>query len=378
MNQKTNIPKIAFMLGSLNRGGTETLLLDIAKNAKVNALHAMIYYRKTGTLENEFIDSGIAIRKIENKKNIFGYIKLLRNSFVEHKIEIAHAQQILDALYAWLASIFISTKVVLSMHGYDFGGSAKSKILHHIALRVGVANVYVSEHQKAYYTKKYKLDSSKQFVVYNGIDFKKFSNINTSNNIRTELNISQEILLMGMVGNFVKGRDPITVCKALVLLKNQGIAFQFVFVGKASDRYPHIYEDCKNIILENNLSDQVHFLGSRNDVPNILQQLDAYVYSTDHDTFGIAVVEAMAAGIPVLVNNWPVMTEISQNGKYASIYETKNENNLLRELLQFIDNRMAYKEKAAVAATYAKNTFSIEKHITNINALYAKIIASKE
>ena len=189
--------------------------------------------------------------------------------------------------------------------------------------------------------------------------------------------ISQEILLLGMVGNFVKGRDPLTVCKALVLLKNQGITFQFVFVGKASDRYPNIYEDCKNIILENNLSDQVHFLGSRNDVPNILQQLDAFVYSTDHDTFGIAVVEAMAAGIPVLVNNWPVMTEISQNGKYASIYETKNENDLLRELLQFIDNRMAYKEKASVAATYAKNTFSIEKHITNINALYANIIAFK-
>lgn len=373
MKKEIDNPKIAFLLGSLNRGGTETLLLDIAKNAEANALHAMIYYRKTGTLENEFIDSGIAIRKIENKKNIFGYIRLLRKSFVENKIEIAHAQQILDALYAWIASIFIPTKVVLSMHGYDFGGGEKSKILHHIALRVGVANFYVSEHQKAYYTKKYKLDTNKQFVVYNGIDFKKLSNRNTSNNIRTELNISQEILLLGMVGNFVKGRDPLTVCKALVLLKNKGITFQFVFVGIASDRYPNIYEDCNNIIFENNLSDQVHFLGSRNDVPNILQQLDAFVYSTDHDTFGIAVVEAMAAGIPVIVNNWPVMTEISQNGKYASIYETKNENELLNEMLQFIDNRMAYKEKAAVAATYAKSTFNIEKHIENLNALYNNI-----
>jgi len=378
MKKEIDNPKIAFLLGSLNRGGTETLLLDIAKNAKVNALNAIIFYRKTGALENEFIDSGIAIRKIENKKNIFGYIKLLRKSFVENKIEIAHAQQILDALYAWLASIFIPTKVVLSMHGYDFGGGEKSKILHHIALRVGVANFYVSEHQKAYYTKKYKLDTNKQKVVYNGIDFKKLSNRNTSNNIRTELSISQEILLLGMVGNFVKVRDPLTVCKALVLLKNQGIAFQFVFVGKASDLHPHIYEDCKNIILENDLSHQVHFLGSRNDVPSILQQLDAFVYSTDHDTFGIAVVEAMAAGIPVIVNNWPVMKEISQNGKYASIYETKNENDLLREILQFIDNRIAYKQKAAEAAKYAKSTFSIEKHIENLNALYAKINASKK
>ena len=373
MKKEIDNPKIAFLLGSLNRGGTETLLLDIAKNAKANALHAMMFYRKTGALENEFMDSGIAIRKIENKKNIFGYIKLLRNSFVEHKIEIAHAQQILDALYAWLASIFIPTKVVLSMHGYDFGGGAKSKILHHIALRMGVANFYVSEHQKAYYIKKYKLDTYKQFVVYNGIDFKKLSNINTNNNIRTELNIQPTDILMGMVGNFVKVRDPLTVCKALVLLKNKGIAFQFVFVGKASDLHPNIYEDCKNIILENDLSDKVHFLGSRNDVPNILQQLDAFVYSTDHDTFGIAVVEAMAAGIPVIVNNWPVMIEISQNGKYASIYETKNENDLLREILQFIDNRIAYKQKAADAATYAKSTYSIEKHIENLNALYAKI-----
>ena len=369
--------KIAFLLGSLNRGGTETLLLDVFRNASIHHLNAIGIYRKAGVYEKDFCDSAVEMYKHSIGKNLISYILGLRKILKSNNVNIAHAQQPIDAMFAWIACLGSGIKVLLTFHGYDFSENKIGNcILRFIIKRTNI-NIFVSDTQRKYYQEKYKLNPYKQFVVYNGIDFKKLSNINTNNNIRTELNIQPTDILMGMVGNFVKVRDPLTVCKALVLLKNKGIAFQFVFVGKASDLHPNIYEDCNNIIFENNLSDQVHFLGSRNDVPNILQQLDAFVYSTDHDTFGIAVVEAMAAGIPVIVNNWPVMTEISQNGKYANIYETKNENDLLREMIQFIDNRIAYKQKAAEAAKYAKSTYSIEKHIANINALYANIIASK-
>lgn len=53
--------------------------------------------------------------------------------------------------------------------------------------------------------------------------------------------------------------------------------------------------------------DKVHFMGPRSDVPELLASWDAFLYSTDHDTFGIAVVEAIAAGLPTFVNDWEVM-----------------------------------------------------------------------
>ena len=97
-----------------------------------------------------------------------------------------------------------------------------------------------------------------------------------------------------------------------------------------------MYDECVTYCQQNSLLDKVSFLGSRDDVPTILQQLDAFVYATDHDTFGIGVVEAMAVGIPVFVNDWEVMTEITDNGKFATLYKSKDEKDLLRHFLLFL------------------------------------------
>ena len=64
---------------------------------------------------------------------------------------------------------------------------------------------------------------------------------------------------------------------------------------------------------EDNNLDNVYFLGGRGDVPALLKVMDGFVYSSVHDTFGIAVVEAMAAGLPVVVNDYEVMKEVCGN-----------------------------------------------------------------
>jgi len=109
---------------------------------------------------------------------------------------------------------------------------------------------------------------------------------------------------------------------------------------------PHLYDDCVNYCKQNGLEYKVLFLGSRTDIPQILDQLDAFVYATDHDTFGIAVVEAMAVGVPVFVNDWEVMKEITVDGKYATLYKTKDEKDLLREFMLFLQNKQVCQSKS--------------------------------
>lgn len=367
--------KIAFMLGSLNRGGTETLLLDVFTHKELLP-DCVCIYRKSGVLENDFQLTGVKMTKIAIGKNLFSYLKVLRAYLRDQKIDFIHAQQPIDAFLALVATVGLRVKIIQTLHGYDYHNSFFAKLVLIISLKFTEANVYVSQHVKEYYMQKYKLHTQKQFVVYNGVNLSKIQiDIQTIKSpLRSELGIAENTLLMGMVGNFVPGRDHMTICRFINKQKDQNINFHFVFIGKKTEMFPELYDSCFQYCRQNKLLQQISFLGSRTDVPLLLSQLDAFVYATDHDTFGIAVVEAMLVGVPVIVNDWEVMREISDNGRYVTLYKTKNDDDLLKQVLLLANNKETYINKAILAKQYAKLNFSIEKHIAGLCGVYDEIM----
>jgi len=366
--------KVAYLLGSLNRGGTETLLLDVFRNALKNKLDAIGIYRKTGVFEKEFNDSGVSMYKLSVGTNPINYFLKLRKLLSSNNITIVHAQQPLDALYARIACMGTGIKVVLTFHGYDYTDKGFGlRLLRYIIQRTDM-NLYVSNVQRQYYIQKYTLKPLKQAVLYNGISFDKLKGKTFLSTIRQELRLDDEKLLIGTVGNFNDVRDQYTICRFLVLLDKQGVDFHFIFAGKRVIGQEQLYDRCVEYCNTNGISAKVSFLGVRNDVPDILKQLDAFVYSTDHDTFGIAVVEAMAVGVPVFVNDWEVIAEITDNGKYASLYKSKDENELLREFMLFLLNKEECQTKANIAVLFVKQRYSIEKHIEELKKVYSSLL----
>jgi glycosyltransferase involved in cell wall biosynthesis len=367
--------KIAFLLGSLNRGGTETLVLDVFNNARSADLEIIGIYRNGGALYDDFINTNVQLDLLKPRFFLDPfYIIRLRRLLKKNEVNIVHAQQSFDAFYAWIAGLGTGIRVVLTFHGnnYLFGGRVNTftkMIINKTSL-----NIYVSRSQMNDYKKNYNIKVGKnQTVVYNGISFDKFDNIDLQS-IRKELNIPDKTILIGSVGNFVEGRDQLTVCKFLNLLNQKGAEFVFLFVGGKNNAVPWLYDDCVKYCDDHHIRDKVIFLGSRQDVPNILSQLDAFVYSTKHDTFGIAVIEAMAAGIPVFVNDWEVMTEITDQGKHGIVYKTKDEKDLLRHFMDFLNNRTVYQNKAKEDALWVRDQYSIETHMNALKQKYQSII----
>lgn len=116
----------------------------------------------------------------------------------------------------------------------------------------------------------------------------------------------------------------------------------------------------------------MYFLGARSDVPAILHNIDIFAYSTDHDTFGIAVAEAMAARVPVLVNDYVVMQEITDNGSLATLYKTGDATDGAEKLKSIIANIATYKSKASDASKQVRAKYSIEQHIARLNEVYGE------
>lgn len=375
--------KVLYLLGSLNRGGAETLILDIFKNAKYYRINFFCTFRfPNGVFQKEFFESGASMQYIPYKaKGIISYLLKLRSYIKLNKFDIIHAHQPIDAFYAIIACIGLKIPILLTLHSYDFETRGIASIALKVALKFTKLNLYVSETQKEYYIQKYKLNYKKQSVLYNGISFSKFSekqiDINSSSDIKTELSIPQDKLLLSFVGNFTDVRDQLTVCKFISLLKNKFANFHFVFIGSKVARYPEFYDKCVDYCSINDLNSYVTFLGNREDVPSILSQSDAFIYYTNYDTFGIAVVEAMSAGIPVFVNDWEVMREITVDGEYATLYKSDDINDLLEKFLYFLNNKLIYNQKAKQASEYVRSKFSIENYMSELQNLYEGIEKNK-
>lgn len=367
--------KVAYLLGSLNRGGAETLLLDVFNQATYSPFKIIGVYRKEGELSNSFHSTKVPIFKLEPGSVflIWQYLWRLRNLLKKEKVDVVHSQQNIDTVYARLASLGLSVKVVQTIHGYDFNSGYFNKQLINLSLVLAELNIFVSETQRKYYSSAYRFHNlSRMEVVYNGVCLEKLI-VKEEKPLRTKFNIEGKSPLFGMVGNFVQVRDQMTVCRFLNLLNKKGIDFTFLFIGKQDESNLKLFDECRCYCESNELADKVLFLGSRDDVPALLSELDAFVYASDHDTFGIAVIEAIATGIPVFVNDWAVMKEITADGERAILYKTKDEIDLFRHFMSFLNNPLSYKQRALENATWARQAYSIQNHIRNLHTVYCSL-----
>lgn len=363
--------KVAYLLGSLNRGGTETMILDLVNQSGKAPFDMIGIYRYDGEMSDQFNNSGAPMIKLSPGPGwqLLFYILRLRKLLKKHEVNVIHANQCLDTIYGFIASFGLGIKVIQTVHGFDYESDSFDKLLKMISFKLSHKTIFVSNCQERYYTLKYSIRQRKVCVINNGIDFTKFTT-RRNTDLKELLGIVDDTFLMGMTGNFSPGKDQMTVCKFLLLLKQSGFRFKFVFFGGKHLLYPELMENCLSFCQKNGLNENVVFLGKREDVPELLSQLDLFVFSTNHDSFGISVIEALASGIPVLANDWDVMREIFATEDKVILYKSKNEYDFYEKFLIFHSEYRKYQEKARENIEWTKNNFSIQKHIDVLYSTY--------
>jgi len=359
---------ICHFLGSLNRGGTEILAYDTFKNISISEKTFIFLYRRGGDLENDFQTLPIPVVKLNyNKFLFFLYIYRLRLFLYKYQIDIIHTHHPFDTFLSILASFGTKIKIISTHHGFAPYWLTKLLLLYTIP-RVD-KNVFVSWSCLEMYKSFLKKKSFSNFeIIYNGVDIRRLQLEAKESRITKEYNIGKDDIILGMVGNFyANARDQLTICKALPMVFNAIGNTHFLFIGGKSAKNPNYFDECYNYCFQNNLLARVHFLGLRKNISEILQIFDIYVASSNYETFGIAIIEAMTLGIPVLTNNLPTYKELSKNGKYFYHFESRDSKDLADKIVQLIYNPEQRKLIGEKGKKYIIREFNIQKHI---NALY--------
>lgn len=361
------------ILDSLNRGGTEVLALDVCRNARANDLDLTFVATGGGDLENDFHESGINFIRLQRRLPLdLSLVSELRHIIAGQNINVVHTHQAVEATHAYLATRGLVVKQVMTFH------LCEADVKNRIALKLLVerldAKVAVSQDLLKCLAAdaRFKIDS-RFHVIHNGVDLKRLVTID--GDLRAELGLSSEHLLLGMVGNFYADRrkDQLTVCKALSALFARVPNVHFVFAGGSPDNDTRTFDECVAYCRGHKINDRVHFLGKRRDVPALLNSLDLFVFSSLKDSFGVAAVEAMMLGIPTVVSDIGALVEVSGNGQYARLFRTRDAEDLSLALLELISKPELRAELGLRGKEAAQRQFSIEAHIGEIKRLYKSL-----
>lgn len=364
---------IAFIFEDFEQSGIGVLLLDTVKNAQKYGVNFKLISLGTGVLEEKFSSLNCERLKLVRKWPIdIKIIYKIRKFIKEKKINILHANQPVEGIHAYLASLGTDTKTVLSFHGYS--PFLKDALVARFLIPRVSANIAVSFSFLESLKKEANFGKLKNFhVVYNGVNYQKIQD-GKNKNILSKL-APGDTLKLGMVGNFnSSGRDQMTVCKALHSLFKKFDNVHFFFIGARAENAPQYYDDSVNFCKNNNILNRTHFMGGRNDVYDLLKELDIFVYSSNHDSFGIAVVEAMLSELPIVINDLPPLLEITKNGETAIVFKTGNPADLVSKISPLIENKGLRKGLASRAKLHALNNFTIESHVNQLKRLYKSLI----
>jgi glycosyltransferase involved in cell wall biosynthesis len=121
------------------------------------------------------------------------------------------------------------------------------------------------------------------------------------------------------------------------------------------------------------LTSRVHFLGLRTDIPDVLGASDVFVLSSAYEGNPLSVIEAMAAGLPVVSTSVGGVPELLENGKEGFIVQPGNAEQLSDAMMTLLKDGHLRGAMGAAAATRAKEKFDVSAMIRAYEELYNEI-----
>jgi glycosyltransferase involved in cell wall biosynthesis len=293
--------------------GSSKILHLVAKKLQAEGHEVHLVVSEDGLLITEFkkigcktsiIRLGVLRKKYMSIAGLFNRILVLISAFVNLS-QVVRSERI-DLIYTnttpvvigGILSKFMSIPNIWHLHEImEPTGSFLHKLFAYIIKSTSSKVVAVSD--AVYNNWLPFIGADKLVKVYNGIPLKDAESIRS--NIREELNINQDTILIGMIGrlNLHKGQFYFLEIAKELVLSNQNL--KFIIVGDAFYGYEYLYEKLRDKIVDLELDQHVFYLGYRTDIPQIMKGLDIFVLpSIKPDPFPTVVLEAMSHRIPVV------------------------------------------------------------------------------
>jgi len=260
-----------------------------------------------------------------NAGNIKAY-KMLKKIVNDGNYDIVHCHTPIAAAATRLACRKVrkkGTKVFYTAHGFHFykGAPLKMKLMFYPVQKfcAKYTDTLITINQEDFELAKRKFNVKKvAYVAGVGIDTAKFREADVNKvELCSEFGIPTDAKILLSVGELNSNKNHSTVIKALSQIDCSNL--HYVIAGDGP-----LKEQLAKIALENGVEDRVHLLGQRTDVEKIYKLADLYIHPSFREGLPVAVMEAMASGLPCIVSNIRGSRDLIIDGKGGIVVKNNN------------------------------------------------------
>ena len=368
--EKPSPVPILFLNYSMEVGGIEALIQEFTCYLQTKGYMPLVaVFSSGGSLEKALKSSGVEVFDLQKRRGIdFHSIYRLRKLVFEKGVKILHTHNYSAWFYGVLASIGI--RDVRHIHTEHSNiGEWRRVCLERMLCRFTDKVVCVSDIVKRFMIDK-KMPVEKLTLIYNGVDTNRFAPDPKQRAIyRKKLGIPDEARVIGIVARLVPVKDHVTLLRAFHLLSVKFPDARLLLVGDGRLR-----KDLEAESRALGVDGRVHFIGERQDIPELLNVMDVFVLSSLSEGHNVSLIEAMSAGLAVVATDVGGNSENIQEGETGFLVPPGNPEEMSRKLGILLENPSLRERMGANSRRRITEDFDFDTMMTKYLALYDEMM----
>ncbi len=358
---------VLHLIQGLEFGGLENVTLNLLGNLNKELYKTSICCFDTlGDLSGR-ISGDIKVHFLKRKQGIdYSYPFKLARLLKKKQVQILHLHNSTAFFYGVIAGKLAGVPaIVYTEHARDVFPNLKVRIADKLLSYFTDKIIVVADYLKKNLIKHEKFDGKKISVIYNGIDTEEFNIRPDRLKKRKEMDIDIKAPVIGIVARLDPIKNHACLIKAMKHVISKFPEAVLLIVGDGP-----IHSELIDLVKDLKLEKNVRFLGTRTDVPEIMSVIDVFVLCSRSEGLSVTLLEAMAAGKPVIATSVGGNPELIEHDINGLLVESDDEEGLSKALIELLTDKLKSIKLGESAKKKIVENFTVNNMVRKYEKIY--------
>lgn len=366
--------KVVQVVEDLEIGGAERVIETIALGLDSNLFKVEVWCLvKGGKVAESLAKRGIAVRILGltsyyNPANIFKLAALIRHS----RAMIIHSHGYYASTFARLAAILVRRLIIIThVHTTQYGMRLRNHLIDRLLSRITDKIICISQAVQDFVVNKEGINPDLTTIIYNGINLPPNTKDSSSQgNILKLIGLNSNHVVVIVVASLQPHKGHKVLIEAFAKIIKKAPHTRLIIIGEGP-----LKDSLSGLVSKKGLSMYIKFLGEQDNVYQYLSISDLFVLpSIEREGLGLALIEAMAMGLPVIGSDLGGIKELIAPGSNGRLFQPGNASELANEMYSIINDEAESKKMGLVGKKMHAKNFTGTKMVESISSLYHNLL----